>query len=231
MGRASRAFGWASVGPASDSPRGTQVFRQYAEICNVSEDQLNFVADGKEVHPGTTPDRITEPPVVKPPAPVVVAPESVMPLLPSQSTASTALTSVLPRSSVHRRSRRLTQRRSGCEVAAATGRQPGGSQGGQPGRPSQRGLVACLVGSWVLVGVALCHMRPRVSGCLSRCLVEMSPEPPSFSLLLSLSLSPLLRPSSDFRARSAPGTLHFYMRASSARSGLGLETPEGARIE
>ena len=95
---------------------------------------------------------------------------------------------------------------------------------GQPGRPSQRGLV----GSWVLVlGVALCHMGPRVSGCL----VEMSPEPPSFSLLLSLSLSPLLRPSSDFRARSAPGTLHFYMRASSARLGLGLETPEGARIE
>ena len=82
-----------------------------------------------------------------------------------------------------------------------------------------------------LLGVTLCHMGPRVSGCL----VEMSPEPPSFSLLLSLSLSPLLRPSSDFRARSAPGTLHFYhdfyMRASSARSGLGLETPEGARIE
>ena len=32
-----------------------EVFRQYAEICNVPEDQLNFLADGKEVHPGTTP--------------------------------------------------------------------------------------------------------------------------------------------------------------------------------
>ena len=47
------------------SPRARQVFRQYAERLGHGMDDLSFVADGKEVHPETTPDRLTEAPLPK----------------------------------------------------------------------------------------------------------------------------------------------------------------------
>lgn len=42
-----------------------EVFRQYAERLGHGMDDLSFVADGKEVHPETTPDRLTEAPLPK----------------------------------------------------------------------------------------------------------------------------------------------------------------------